>query len=577
MKLVTSAALGALLVVAVGSRSASAGPCVRKDFKTLMVKTACAKGGQDAAKDAMKAFAKDKKIKSCNQCHAKLAPGYELKADAVAQFAKLGGELVPAPKPVDPIIKALDPKKPDPKTPDPKPPDAKKPDPKKPDPKPAPDAGASADPRVEFEKYQLANGLEVILAPDKSVPIVTVNVWYHVGSGYEVYGRSGFAHLFEHMMFQGSKNVGEDRHFSVLKKIGESGVNGTTNLDRTNYFETVPSNQIETALWLESDRMGYLLQPPIGKDGKPVDFRASLGNQIDVVRNERRQNYDNRPYGKALFALYAGLYPERHPYRYLTIGKHEDLVAASVVDVQGFFKTWYVPANATLTIVGDFDVAATKKLVDRWFATFPASAKPKPIAVPAPTIRSNETVVGDEFAKLRQITFAWHSPANYAEGDAELDFVADALSQEGPGRLYKALIYDKPIAQSVQANQSGAAFSGTFTVTITLRNEGSLDEVKTIVAAEIARLTTENLTDKEIARRLASNEAGSIRALETTMGRAQALQQYNHYLGDPDKITWDLDRYRKTTADKIRATAATYLRPDRMATIITNPATRGAK
>jgi predicted Zn-dependent peptidase len=568
MKLASVAALAALLVVAFVSRSASAGPCVRKDLKTVMVKAACEKGGQDAAKTAMKAFNKDHKIKSCNQCHTKLAPSYELKADAVQQFAKLGGELLGA-APKAPA--KADPPKVDP--PKVEPAKVKQPDP--------PAGGApvsirpaipSNDPKINFEKYTLPNGLEVILAPDKNVPIVSVNVWYHVGSGHEVYGRSGFAHLFEHMMFQGSKHVGEDRHFSILKKIGESGVNGTTNLDRTNYFETVPSNQLETALWLESDRMGYLLQPPMGKDGKPVVFKESLANQIEVVRNERRQRYDNAPYGKALFAQFAGLYPERHPYRYLTIGKHEDLEKASVDDVQSFFKTWYVPANATLAIVGDFDVAATKKLVEKWFAGFPKSSKPTPVSVPAPAIRASETVVSDEFAKLRQIRFSWHSPANFAEGDAELDIAADALTREGPGRLYKALVYDRPFAQSVQASQSGSSFSGIFTVNVTLRSEAKLDEVKQIVASEIARITKTPLDAKELARVVTSNEAFGIRGLETLMGRAEALQRYNHYLGDPNKITWDLDRYRNTTPEKVRATAAKYLVPDRMVTTITNPA-----
>ncbi|HEY5947228.1 MAG TPA: pitrilysin family protein, partial [Kofleriaceae bacterium] len=216
------------------------------------------------------------------------------------------------------------------------------------------------DPKIEFEKYKLPNGLEVILAPDKTVPLVAVNVWYHVGSGNEVVGRSGFAHLFEHMMFQGSKNVGSDKHFEILRKIGSGEVNGTTNPDRTNYYEVVPSNTIETALWLESDRMSHLLE---------LLDRTALDNQIDVVRNERRQNYDNVPYRKALFALYAAMYPDGHPYRYLTIGKHEDLTAASVDDVKNFYKTWYVPSNATLAIVGDFDSAAAKQLVEKWFAS----------------------------------------------------------------------------------------------------------------------------------------------------------------------------------------------------------------
>nr|MBA2540755.1 insulinase family protein [Deltaproteobacteria bacterium] len=354
-------------------------------------------------------------------------------------------------------------------------------------------------------------------------------------------------------------------------------VNGTTNPDRTNYYETVPSNQLETALWLESDRMGYLLQPPIGKDGKPVEFKVSLANQIEVVRNERRQNYDNQPYGKMRFVLSAAMYPEKHPYRYLTIGKHEDLAAASVNDVMAFFKTWYVPANATVAIVGDFDVAATKKLVDKWFGKFPKSAKPKPVAVPAPTQKAIEVSVDDGFAKLRRVQFVWHSPANYGEGDAELDFVGEALGSEGTGRLYKALVYDRPLAQSVGAFQGGSTFSGQFSIVVTLRGDANLDEVKKIVAAEVAKITKETLTQKEFDRVIAANESAKIRGLETTMGRAQQLQTFNHYLGDPNKITWDLDRYRKTTLEKIRVTAAQYLRPDRMVTAITNPAAAGGK
>lgn len=434
---------------------------------------------------------------------------------------------------------------------------------------PASVTAAPGDPKLEFERYTLPNGLEVILSPDRRVPIVAVNLWYHVGSGHEVYGRSGFAHLFEHMVFQGSKNVGNDQHFDVLRKIGGDSVNGTTNPDRTNYFEVVPSNQLEAALWLESDRMGYLLDPA-------VFTKKSLDNQIDVVRNERRQRYDNVPYGKARFALSAALYPEGHPYRYLTIGKHEDLTAASLDDVKDFFKTWYVPANATLTLVGDFETAAAKQLVQKWFGTFPKSAKPRPVAVPAPAIAPDEVTVSDDFAKLRQVTFAWHSPAQYGEGDAELDVAASALEREGSGTLYKALVYDRPLAQSVGAFQFGASFSGTFSVVVTLRSEASIDEVKKIVAAEVARLRTEALPQKRINAVVAENESLTIRGLERVLGRAEMLQRFNHYLGDPGKLSWDLDRYRKTTPDKIRATAEKYLRPDRMVTVITMPS-GGAK
>ncbi len=423
------------------------------------------------------------------------------------------------------------------------------------------------DPKIEFEKYQLPNGLEVILAPDTSVPLVAVNVWYHVGSGNEVVGHSGFAHLFEHMMFQGSKNVGSDKHFEILKKLGASEVNGTTNPNRTNYYEVVPSNSIETALWLESDRMGHLLE---------MLDRTSLDNQIDVVRNERRQNYDNRPYRKALFALYAAMYPEGHPYRYLTIGKHEDLTAASVDDVKNFFKTWYVPSNATLTIVGDFEPAAAKQLVAKWFSTFPASKKPVTVTVPMPTPKPVTVSVDDSFAKLRQVTFAWHTPALYAPGDAELDIAANALTAEGRGRLYKTLVYDKQLAQSVWAGQASSGFSSMFTITVTLRSGADLGEVTKLVMDEVARVGKQNLSGDEVERFVAQTEANAIYDLERLNARANQLQSYNHFLGDPGKLTWDLDRYRKTTPDKIRAAFARYIVPAQAVTIITNP-TGGAK
>jgi predicted Zn-dependent peptidase len=422
------------------------------------------------------------------------------------------------------------------------------------------------DPKIKFEKYKLPNGLEVILAPDPSVPIVAVDIWYHVGSGDEVVGKTGFAHLFEHMMFQGTKNTGTDQHFPVLRKIGATIVNGTTNTDRTNYFETVPANQLETALWLESERMAHLLD---NLDKKQLD------NQIDVVRNERRQRYDNVPYGKARFARYAALYPEGHPYRYLTIGLHEDLEHASVDDVKKFFKTWYVPANATLTLVGDFDSAEAKRLVEKWFGSFPVSKKPDVVTIPAPVVQAKEVAVEDSFAKLRQIVFAWHSPATFADGDAELDIVANALAAEGTGRLYKSLVYDKQLAESVRAGQDGMTFSGQFTITVTLRSGASLDEVKKIVEGEVARVTKDNLTEKEVARVVADKEASAIYRLESVNERADVLQTYNQFLGDPDRFTWDLDRYRKTTPEKIRAGAAMYLAPEHMITIVTAPAGGG--
>jgi zinc protease len=430
---------------------------------------------------------------------------------------------------------------------------------------------AADDPKIAFEKYKLSNGLEVILAHDNKVPLVAVNVWYHVGSGNEVAGRSGFAHLFEHMMFQGSKNLCAafkaqdmcDKHFEVLRRLGSSEQNGTTNSDRTNYYEVVPSNQLETVLWLESDRMGYLLD---------LLDRKALDNQIDVVRNERRQRYDNVPYGKSRFALAEALYPEGHPYRYMTIGKHEDLMAASVDDVKAFFKTWYVPANATVAIVGDFDTAEAKKLVEKWFGSLPASTKPVARKAATPTVKGTTITVDDPFAKQRQVTFSWISPAMYGEGDAELDVAANAISAEGRGTLYKTLVYDKQLATRISASQGGAGFSGTFQITVTLRSDADVKTVQQIVLDEVKRLSKDLIPDKDLARVVASNEAWAIRGLEDFNSRADALQSWNHYLGDPGKLTWDLDRFRTTTTDKVRAMVAKYLVPTQAVVVITNPA-----
>ena len=275
--------------------------------------------------------------------------------------------------------------------------------------------------------------------------------------------------------------------------------------------------------------------------------------------------------------MYQALYPDGHPYRNLTIGLIDDLEHASADDVKNFFKTWYVPSNATIAISGDFDLATGKKLVDKWFGSLPTSKKPVVVRVPAPTTAATELTVTDDFAKLRQITFAWHSPAKYAAGDAELDILADALGAEGTGRLYKALVYDKPIATQVRVDQGGSQFSGIFQISVTLRSDAKVEDARKIVLDEVAKLTKEPLADREINRVIAGNEAQVVYALESVFGRAQRLQEYNHFLGDPDKLTWDLDRYRKTNAANITAVVARYLQPEHMVTVITEPAARAPK
>jgi zinc protease len=424
-------------------------------------------------------------------------------------------------------------------------------------------------PRLPHRVFTLANGLQVIVAPDRSLPLVAVNLWYHVGSGDEVPGKSGFAHLFEHMMFQGAKHIGEDVHFDVLKQAGASQINGTTNTDRTNYFEQVPSHHLQTALWLESDRMGWLLDTLNQK---------SLDNQREVVRNERRQRYDNVPYGQERFEVHRLLYPEGHPYRHLTIGLHEDLQRASVTDVQGFFAQWYVPANATLCLAGDVDPASVAKLVGKWFGSLPARAKPRRTPVAMPQLEAAvSTEVRDPLARLRRLHWAWHSPAIYQDGDAALDVLAHALGHAGSGRLYKRLVHELQWAQSVQVHQASAQWSSVFHVVVDVKPGVDLAQVRHELQQAFTAVRIQPLQAAERDRAVLDVESALVWNLESLMARCETLQAYNHYLGKPDGLARDLQRYRDASVAAIQATAARWLVPERRVEVLTVPAVEGAK
>jgi zinc protease len=427
---------------------------------------------------------------------------------------------------------------------------------------------SSEIPKVAFERYTLDNGLEIILHQDNRVPLVAVDIWYHVGSGNEVPGRSGFAHLFEHMLFQGSRHVGEDRHFEILKNIGATTVNGTTNTDRTNYFEVVPSHQLETALWLESDRMGYFL---------PLLTQESLDNQIEVVRNERRQSYENVPYGTTWLALYKGAYPEGHPYRYTTIGRHEDLAAASLDDVKSFYKTWYAPANATLALAGDFDVAEAKQLIQKWFGSFPTSTKPRQAAVPMPVMSKSRVDIEDKVAKLRRLTYAWHTTPFMQDGDADFDILAHALGADGTGRLYQSLVHKNQLAQDVSVFQLSQQYSSLFVIQVTLRSGADLGAVERIIGEEMAKVRKQPISQREFNRAVTSVESSFMWRLESLMARAELLHRYNHYVGTPDYIRQDLERYTKSSPEKVQKLASEYLQPERRLDILTVPATQEGK
>jgi predicted Zn-dependent peptidase len=413
---------------------------------------------------------------------------------------------------------------------------------------------AAAPLEIPHQRLLLANGLEVILHVDHRVPLVAIDVWVHAGSGDETVGKTGFAHLFEHMMFQGAEHIGEDVHFDVLREIGASNVNGTTNTDRTNYFEVVPKNQLETALWLESDRLGFLL---------PTLSEKSLQNQRDVVRNERRQRYDNVPYGRERFALAAALYPEGHPYRYLTIGKHEDIEAGSVADVSQFFRHWYTPKNVTLTIAGDIDVAETHALVKRYFGTLAGTPRPPKTVVAAPVLQKNERVeVKDAFAALTRLHWSWHSPARFTPDDTALNVFADVIGAPGWGRLHRRLVVDEPLAQDVNVMQWGKGLSGQFDIVVTLKPGSDPTRVEAVVREVLMAATAAPPSAAEINRSVVGIESGLLFSLEDLFTRADMLQTFNHYTGDPNALAGYLADVRGVTPQRAWAAARrTLLKP----------------
>jgi len=409
---------------------------------------------------------------------------------------------------------------------------------------------------ISYEKYKLKNGLEVILSVDRKLPIVAVNVWYHVGAYHETAGRTGFAHLFEHMMFQGSKNVADDVHISMLEQLGATDLNGTTNFDRTNYFETVPSNHLETALWLESDRMGFLLD---------TLSEEKLDTQKEVVKNERRQGTEAAPYGIAREKLWHALFPLPHPYHGDVIGSMEDLNAATAEDVKTFFRTWYAPSNATLTIVGDFDVAKTKALVEKYFGSLPTSPKPQKPQV-APAKLSQETVIrhDEKIATLPMLTLAWHSQEYLSEGDATADMLATVLATGKASRLYRRLVLEKQIAQSVDATQQSMGSQSVFTIEVVARPGVSTDTLKKEVDAVLDEVRKNGVTAEELNRARTRYDTRMLSGLESVGGfggKADVLQNYNHFVGEPSYLAQDLARYQTVSPDDVKRYATEQLRP----------------
>ena len=406
--------------------------------------------------------------------------------------------------------------------------------------------------QLDYTQFTLANGLRVILHEDHSVPLVSVNMWYHVGSAREKTGRTGFAHLFEHLMFMGSGHVPPGEFDSWLEGAG-GGNNGSTSNDRTNYWINVPSNSLELALFLESDRMGYLLDTMTPK---------TVDAQRDVVKNERRERVENQPYGIADVVLNEMIFPEGHPYHWPVIGYMPDLTAASYEDVVAFFKTYYAPSNASLVVAGDIDSATARKLVEKWFSDVKPGPKAAPIANPGAALASVQKKTITDRVQLPRLYLAWITPALFAPGDAALDVVSSVLTSGKNSRLYKRLVYDMQIAQSVQAFQGSMALQSTFVIEATPRPGHTVEELQKVIDEEIAKLQQEPPSMREVQRALNQYEASFYDRMERVGGfggKADQLNAYYTNTGDPDWFNEDLARYRSLSPSDVSAAAAEFL------------------
>ena len=420
---------------------------------------------------------------------------------------------------------------------------------------------------IPYQRFVLSNGLTLLVHEDHSVPVVGVNVWYHVGSKDERPGRTGFAHLFEHVMFEGSAHVPAGQFDRLLESAG--GVNnGSTTTDRTNYWENVPSSAVELALWLESDRMGFLLE---------AMTQEKLDVQRDVVKNERRQSYENRPYGLAYETILEHLYPLDHPYRHPVIGSMEDLSSATLDDVKAFFRTYYAPGNASLAVAGDVRTDEVARLVEGYFGGIPAGPDVPPVPAPAPAPVESRHVVLEDKVQLPRLYLAWHSAVHYTDEDATLEMLAGVLAEGKASRLYRRLVYDERIAQDVSAFQNGCQLGGSFMVVATAKPDVGLGRIEAVVREELSRIAGEGVLEEERLRTLNNTEAGMVRALERVGGfggKADYLNEYHVFTGDPGWVEEDLARYRRVTTPGL-AHAASSLAGDPAVALSVVPGGRG--
>jgi zinc protease len=402
---------------------------------------------------------------------------------------------------------------------------------------------------VPHTMFTLPNGLRVIVAEDHSAPLAAVNVWYHVGSGYERPGRTGFAHLFEHIMFEGSKNVPEGDFDNWLEAAGARN-NGSTNTDRTNYYEVMPSNAVELALWLEADRMGGLLD---------AMSPTKLEGQRGVVKNERRQSYENQPYGLLWETASTLLYPQGHPYSWTTIGSMADLDAAQLDDVNQFFRTYYAPNNASIAIVGDVDPAQVRQWVERYFSWIPRNTEVQRPTAAMPQLATTTYTVREDRVTLPELTMVWRTDKRFSRDEAALNALASILTSGKSSRLYKRLVYDEQVAATTFAWNDASLLSGDFWMRVRAKPDVDLDRIEAAVMEEIARVAAAPPSQEELDRVVNGLVTRFVAELETVENKADRLNDYLYFTGNPDYAEQDLARYRALTPADIQRVARQYV------------------
>jgi zinc protease len=402
---------------------------------------------------------------------------------------------------------------------------------------------------IPYVKYRLANSLEVILSQNNSLPFTAINIWYKTGSANEVKGKTGLAHLFEHMMFQGSKNVAKEMHFRYIQEAGGT-LNASTSFDRTNYFEKLPSNDLELALWLESDRMGFFID---------ALTQEKLDNQKSVVLNERLERYDNQPYGLAWEKIISNLYPPEHPYSWSTIGFYNDIESFTLNDVETFFKKHYSPSKASLVVAGNFDIDKTKSLIEKYFAELKSNGSHSEVKSEPFKLDQNKKLTFEDKVNLERIYLAWPTKKSFEADDAALDILSDVLAGSKNARLTRKLVYEMEIAQDVSAMQFSGKYGGHFMIITTVKPGKNPEEIKEIIFKEISSLSDIEITSRELQRSknvIKSNFVYSLQNLDTI---ADLLNLYNYYLGEPNSFNFDLNRYTKVDEKKIKGVVNNYL------------------